>query len=175
MKWVPNDLYAKYGRGNKSAETKSWAMVTGATDGIGLALAKVLASEHGFNILMVSRSPEKLEAKKAEILKYCNDQVEVVCITQDLSQISKYEEYEKKFTPIAKKYDIAILINNAGLGTLGPLNCLSDSDVNDLVAVNMIHPTLLTKVMLPFLEARTSKSCVINVASVLESAPFAGF
>jgi len=77
---VPNDLYAKYGC-SKAGEKKSWAMVTGATDGIGLALAKVLADEQGFNILMVSRSTEKLEAKRAEILEYSKNKVEVVCIT----------------------------------------------------------------------------------------------
>jgi len=55
-KFVPNSLHARYGKKSE----KSWALVTGASDGIGLAMCKVLAAEHGFNIIMVARSEEKL-------------------------------------------------------------------------------------------------------------------
>ena len=88
MKFIPNDLYGKYGKNESDQQQKSWALVTGATDGIGLALCKVLAKDYGFNILMVSRSADKLEEKKMEILQYCDRKVNVQFETQDFSKIS---------------------------------------------------------------------------------------
>ena len=75
MRWVPNNIYIKYGI--KIENKKSWALVTGATDGIGLALCKCLARDHGFNIVMVARSEDKLALKREEILEYCKNSVEV--------------------------------------------------------------------------------------------------
>jgi len=49
------DLVKKY----CSAEGESWAVVTGATDGIGLGFCEVL-TKLGFNVLLISRNPEKL-------------------------------------------------------------------------------------------------------------------
>ena len=79
MKFVPNNLYTKYA--DENLDSRSWALVTGATDGIGLAICKVLAKDHGFNILMVSRNAEKLENKKKEVLEYCGNKVQVNCET----------------------------------------------------------------------------------------------
>ena len=58
MKFIPNDVYSKYG--SESPKDKSWVLVTGATDGIGLAFCKCLAKDHGFNIIMVGRLGNKL-------------------------------------------------------------------------------------------------------------------
>ena len=56
MKMVPNNLYSRYGGKDK----KSWVMITGASDGLGLAMSKVFSKTHGFNILMVARNEQKL-------------------------------------------------------------------------------------------------------------------
>lgn len=69
-KWVPNDLYGKYGKVNAQGQRISWALVTGASDGIGLGMCKVLAREYGFNILMVSRNINKLENAKKQVLEH---------------------------------------------------------------------------------------------------------
>ena len=49
---------------------KSWALVTGGSDGIGLAMAKKLAKE-GFNIVIVARSEKKIKEKLEEIRQEC--------------------------------------------------------------------------------------------------------
>ncbi len=94
-KLVTNNLYARYGTVSNSSDapTKSWALVTGASDGIGLAMCKALAAEHGFNILMVSRSKDKLQKAKEEVLTHCQNKVKVEYEVQDLSEISSMEEY----------------------------------------------------------------------------------
>ena len=81
MKIVPNNLYLKYG----SKLQKSWVLVTGASDGIGLAMCKVLAKDHGFNILMLSRNEGKLGKARDELLAYCGNRVEVQIELQDLT------------------------------------------------------------------------------------------
>lgn len=48
LKLIPNDLFSRYGGG--------WVIVTGASDGIGLTMVKVLAIEHGFKVMMVARN-----------------------------------------------------------------------------------------------------------------------
>ena len=47
----------------------SWALITGSTDGIGLAFAKSLA-KYGFNIILVARNPEKLQKVEQELKEY---------------------------------------------------------------------------------------------------------
>lgn len=58
--------YDEYGR--KDSNKKSWAVVTGASDGIGFSMAAVLARQ-GFNIVMVSRNEKKMEEKVIELRK----------------------------------------------------------------------------------------------------------
>lgn len=65
----PRNLYKEYGQPRREGFEGTWAVVTGASDGIGLAYCKHLA-KMGFNIMMVSRSEEKLKAAKQDIEKY---------------------------------------------------------------------------------------------------------
>lgn len=68
-----------------------------------------------------------------------------------------------------------MLINNAGLGNPGPLDKLTALEVGDMTSVNMIHPTFLTRIALDFMSKRPQKSCIINVGSVMEKHPSAGY
>ena len=68
-----------------------------------------------------------------------------------------------------------MLINNAGLGNPGPIDKLTSLEVGDMTSVNMIHPTFLTRIALDYMSKRTQKSCIINVGSVMEKHPSAGY
>ena len=70
---------------------------------------------------------------------------------------------------------MSVLINNAGLGGGGPFNLSSDEDTGNLVSVNILHPTYLTKVYLNHCLNRNQKSCIINVGSLMELHPFPGY
>ena len=61
MKWIPNNLKSRY--------PGECVLITGASDGIGLAMSKHLSKKFGFNIIMASRSTDRLEKAKAEVLK----------------------------------------------------------------------------------------------------------
>jgi hypothetical protein len=83
------NTYARYGKqGQQEQKDKSWALVTGASDGIGLATCKELA-KRGFNIILLARNAEKLQ-KTADDVKKSAPAVLTKIIVQDLSKPSTY-------------------------------------------------------------------------------------
>ncbi|PON91413.1 Short-chain dehydrogenase/reductase [Trema orientale] len=117
-------------------EYGSWAMITGATDGIGKALAFELASK-GLNLVLVGRNPSKLEVTSREIRKVV-EEVEVKSIVVDLAKCRGEELVDIIYKEI-KGLDIGILINNAGLGYPYPkfLHELDLELVESILKVNM--------------------------------------
>jgi NAD(P)-dependent dehydrogenase (short-subunit alcohol dehydrogenase family) len=87
------------------ALTGKWALVTGASKGIGRATAECLAAE-GCNLVLVSRTPADLARAEKELLGRYPVKVEVVAA--DLSDSTKINELARRFP------DIDILVNNAG-------------------------------------------------------------
>lgn len=83
-----------------------WAVVTGATDGIGKAYAFELARK-GFNIIIVSRTQSKLDETSKEI-KEKHSTIDVKTISFDFTN-SSVEDYEKHLINELKKYEIGIL------------------------------------------------------------------
>lgn len=75
----------------KYGEKDSWAVVTGGSDGIGFAIAQQLARE-GFNICIIARNQEKMQAKLSEIEK--NAPVKTKCVVCDFGQVSTLTAYD---------------------------------------------------------------------------------
>lgn len=67
------------------------------------------------------------------------------------------------------------MINNAGLGHPGPIDKLTAEEVGDMTSVNLVHPTFLSRIALDYMAKRAERSCLINVGSVMEKHPSAGF
>mmetsp|Transcript_32643 Transcript_32643/g.32352 ORF Transcript_32643/g.32352 Transcript_32643/m.32352 type:complete len:125 (+) Transcript_32643:33-407(+) len=90
----------------------SWALVTGASDGLGLAISEFLASQ-GFNIILIGRNQEKLIQVSTQLKeKY---PVQIRNIIKDFSDSSKNPQ--KFFLDIkeqTKDLDVSILVNNVG-------------------------------------------------------------
>ncbi|WP_158224728.1 SDR family NAD(P)-dependent oxidoreductase [Agaribacterium haliotis] len=113
----------------KNEKYGNWAMVTGASSGIGLAFCKQLA-EKGYNLVMVARSVEKMEKEASELMgKY---KVDTKVIGVDLSDAKALSPLEHVFTQL----NIALLVNNAGWGQPGVFkkhtldNCLRETQLN---------------------------------------------
>ena len=79
-------MYNKFG----SNEKKSWAVVTGGSDGYGLDICHKLADQ-GFNICMIARNEDKMKQKLAEIP---NAQIEKKYIVADFFAMKSIEEYQ---------------------------------------------------------------------------------
>lgn len=91
---------------------KPWAVITGASEGIGAGYALELAKTKMFNIALVSRSNEKMQIVKDEISRL-DSSIEVKKIAMDLSSCG-LEGYQSIFDETLKDKKVTILVNNAG-------------------------------------------------------------
>ena len=131
------------------------ALITGASSGIGREFALYLA-ELGYDLIICSRSTDKLNALKDEIKN-----VSVRVITIDLSRESDaFDLYEH-----LKEEDIDVLINNAGFGAFGKfLNLPLEREV-ELIHTNVSSVHILTKCFLKDMQSKNS-GLILNVGSM---------
>lgn len=143
----------------KDIRPDKWALVTGASSGIGREIVKLLES-YGYGSILVARRRSRLE-DLAEDLKYKSYIVEA-----DLSQPSTVKDLCQKVDQLEKKEAIRIdlLVNNAGFGDLG---FFGDTDLDkelDMIHVNIESLHILMKHYLKrFVEE--DKGHILNVAS----------
>jgi short-subunit dehydrogenase len=148
------------------AETQSgYALVTGASKGIGAALAEALA-KRGHPLILVARSRVELEALAAKLTGA--HQVKCVVLTSDLSQATApgllWAEVERLGLPVE------VLINNAGFGLLGPFKDNALQSELDMIQLNISALTALSKLALPAMLAR-KQGRILNVASTAAFVP----
>jgi len=139
-----------------------WAVVTGATDGIGKAYAFKLA-KRGLNIVLISRTEAKLNAVKAEIEeKYPSVQVKVViCDYSDFNA-----KLRAKVEKAVKDLDVGVLVNNVGVSYQFPkyFSELNEEEVAGLMEMNVNSTTWMTHMILPGMMER-KRGAVVNIAS----------
>jgi 3-oxoacyl-[acyl-carrier protein] reductase len=142
-------------------------VVTGASRGIGLAIADRLARD-GFRVLAVAR--RDTEALAATAAKLTDDgRGALVFRPLDLSNVTTIptfvRELRVQFGPIYG------LVNNAGLGTGGLLATMPDAKIQDLVQLNTLSPILLSKYVVRGMMAQ-GRGRVINICSIVASTGF---
>jgi short-subunit dehydrogenase len=146
------------------------ALITGASAGIGREFVRQLASRAS-TLVLVARRQERLEELRDELTKR-DPNLKVHIRSTDLSdervviELCDWLEHEK----IA----IDLLINNAGLGDIGPFAMSELQRVQDMLAVNVTALTLLTRLLLPGMIAR-KRGAILNVSSTAGFLPIAGF
>lgn len=137
----------------------TYALVTGASKGIGRAIAEELA-RRGHSVLLVARSEKALSEFAAQIReKY---KVETDFLALDLATtgtVQKILEWCEE-----KKYSVNILVNNAGYGLSGPFEKYELTDHLDMMRLNMRVPVELCRLFLPSLR-RQPGSYILNIAS----------
>merc|ERR1711981_66659 len=144
----------------------SWAIVTGATDGIGKAYATQLSKKHGLNIVLISRTQSKLDALASELPTEC------VTVAVDFSD-SSTTGYDKIAKAIAG-LDIGVLVNNVGMSYNHPecYHKLSEKDITDLIVINCFAQSRLIRQVLPGMEER-KRGCIISLSSFSAISPLA--
>ena len=135
------------------------AVVTGASSGLGAAMARTLA-QAGANVLAVARRRHKLEAIAAET-KPMEGRVEPC--TADLQSPEDIAHIADEVTRIFGSCDV--LVSNAGTGIREPLNRMEESDFSESLNLNTTAQWQLSKALFSLLKSSGSGR-IINVASV---------
>jgi len=142
-----------------------WAIITGASSGIGKALALEFASG-GFNVVLTGRNEQAL----AQVAADCSDKFRVA--TEVLpAELSRSDSTDRLIATItAQQRNYEVLVNNAGFGVTGTF---SDADIQteiDLLNVQLTAALKLTKAILPGMISRRSGR-ILNVGSGYRYAP----
>ena len=149
----------------------SWALITGSTDGIGLGFAKVLAKQ-GFNIVLVSRNPEKLQNVEQELKL---NPIQVLSIVKDFSKCPENpSDFFDDIDAQTKNLDISIVINNVGTAVYGYFHENTTQDVLNQIAVNIWPVVYLSKIFLRRMLNRNKPSGLINLSSTGAISPLSG-
>lgn len=153
------DFRSKYG---------AWALVTGATDGVGLEYARQLAGR-GLNLLILGRSAEKLAAVREELTRR-HPALEVVPLLADLNS-----DDPTLYGRLARELDgreVGILVNNAGVMYDSPNRFLDQPEAKlwAHVRVNMLAVVMMTRLVLPAM-VRRKRGLLVNLSSIAAYQP----
>lgn len=158
-----------------SGTNTAWALVTGASDGIGFGFVQELAA-HGFNIILHGRNKSKLEALVAQIQQqYPSQQFRIFVL--NVSQREHWQERFNNFTSELKAsaINLKVLINNVGGsgGSFFAFDRMTDRDPDAIIKtidVNATFPTAITHAILPLLVHKIP-ALIINIGSVVAQFP----
>jgi len=137
------------------------ALVTGGSSGIGLAIARLLRDE-GYDLTLVSRTPEKIEAAAAEL-----GAAAVAADVADPDECARaVAEHHARFGRLD------VLVNSAGVGIGGLVEDLDLKKLNLQLDINLRGLFLVTQAAIPLL--RESRGWIVNLASIAGTLPTPG-
>lgn len=143
---------------------KRTALITGASSGIGYELSKCFAAE-GYNLILVARREERLQALKEYINAEFNVQAEY--IVKDLSKPESANELYIETIELLKKSHIEkidVLINNAGVGDLTEFRDSNLEKIETMINLNILSLTKLSRLFINDI-CSSEDGALINIAS----------
>lgn len=145
-----------------------WALVTGASAGIGVALARELAAG-GANLLLTARRKDRLQQLAQELS--AAHQIRTEVFAADLAQPDAAQQIFA-FT-LAKQIEIELLVNNAGFGSYGEFAAAETQRLLDMVQVNCGAVVHLTRLYLPqMLQRKRGDILIVASTSSFQAVPF---
>ena len=140
-------------------------LITGASSGIGVELAKCFAAS-GANLILLARRADKLEAVAKQLRQDYGTQVRTL-----VSDLSKAQSPNEIFDALRDDtMPVDVLVNNAGFGARGRFSELDAGRQMDMLAVNISAPTHLARLFLPGMLQR-NRGGILNVASTAAFQP----
>jgi short-subunit dehydrogenase len=143
----------------RPAETGGVALVTGGSRGLGYLIARELA-ERGYRLAICARDPDELAEAAADLTGRGADVIAAACDVADREQVDRLIEQV-----LVEYGQLDVLVNNAGVITVGPVSAMTIGDVADAQAVmfwGTVYPTLAA---LPHMTSR-GRGRIINITSI---------
>ena len=139
----------------------SYALITGASKGIGKAIATILAQQNT-NLLLVARSSDLLKQVAEELAGAYKVKVHYLALdlSSDNAPTLLYDWCTKQ------NFEVHILVNNAGYGLAGKFEKYTSQQYRDMMTVNMDTPVQLVHKFLPMLK-KQSQSYILNIVSTV--------
>ncbi|ORY09543.1 3-ketoacyl-CoA reductase [Clohesyomyces aquaticus] len=154
---LPGESLSKFG------PKGSWALVTGASDGIGKEFALALAAK-GYNLILVSRTESKLHSLASDIsTKYNKIATETLAMDFALNNDIDYGRLKK----LIEGLDISILVNNVGLSHSIPVPFVETphKEMTDIIMINCLATLRVTQLIAPGMISR-KRGLILTMASL---------
>jgi 3-hydroxy acid dehydrogenase / malonic semialdehyde reductase len=137
------------------------ALITGATSGIGMASARILA-KNGYSLIITGRRDDRLTDLKQELISLYNIKVLALCF-----DVRSRKAVEKAIAILPSEWkDIDVLVNNAGLAAgLDPIHQGSVDDWDQMIDTNLKGLLYVTRMVLPGMVER-KQGHIINISSI---------
>jgi short-subunit dehydrogenase len=136
-----------------------YALITGASKGIGKAIARELASR-GIPVLLVARTEKSLEELAADISQQYHVPADYLALDlSDTAAPALILQWLKE-----KTYTVSMLVNNAGYGLSGAFTRYSCAEHEAMMQVNMHVPLVLSSLLLPSMQ-QLKRAYILNIAS----------
>ena len=143
----------------RSIMSTETALITGASSGIGLELARLFAADKS-NLVLVARRGDKLESLAGELRR--DHGVEALVLPSDLAEPAAPQAIFDRLTQ--RGLGVDILVNNAGFGAMGTIARLPLERQLDMIQVNVMALAHLTRLFLPAMIER-GRGGILNVGS----------
>ncbi|TVY52647.1 Very-long-chain 3-oxoacyl-CoA reductase, partial [Lachnellula suecica] len=154
-----------------SSGSPAWALITGASDGIGSGYAHELA-RHSFNLILHGRNPTKLLSVQKSILAlYPTVQIKLMVLDASTCSAAEIEREVAKL----RELHVTVLVNNVGTGTtpsghvFANLEDEETGDIDALINTNARFPALLTHFVLPLLLSHKKPALILNMGSISDT------
>jgi short-subunit dehydrogenase len=141
------------------------ALITGASSGLGVELARLFAADR-HDVVLVARSESKLQQLATELNR--THGIRALVLATDLARPSAASKIADHLH--AEGLDVDYLVNDAGFGLIGPFLSTSHATELAMIQVNVVALTELTKLLLPAMIAR-GRGRILNVASTAAFVP----
>lgn len=141
-------------------ENKKVVLITGASRGIGRAIAKLLSNEGYIVIANYNKSEDAAESLKNELIEN-GKEIEIY-----KADVSKRDEVEKMVEYIINKYGtMDVLVNNAGIDLVKLFTDVSDEDWNNVINTNLYSTFVTSQIVLKEMINKKA-GCIINISSI---------
>jgi hypothetical protein len=143
-----------------------WLLVTGASSGLGREMAKLLATEHAANLIVVARRQDRLDSLKAELANVSPAQV--ITVRADLSLLEDTDRVLEE----AGRYPLYGAVLNAGVTHFGPHGDLGWDAFRQMLDTNVTSVVRMTNSLLPLLEMANGGLLLVSSMAGIFPVPY---